>query len=107
MSHDPPVARRHVEILNRFGLHMRPADRFVRLAMKYQSEIRVIHEGNEFNGKSILDLTSVAAQLGTRLVVEARGPDAHAAVGALAELIAAHFYEDDDGNPLPEKELAP
>jgi len=107
MSHDPPVVRRYVEILNRFGLHMRPADRFVKLAVKYQSEIRVIHNGNEFNGKSILDLTSVAAERGTRLVLEARGPDAAAAVEALADLVAARFYEDDEGNPQPEKELAP
>src|SRR6185312_13242193 len=55
MSHDPPVVRRPIEILNSLGLHMRPADKFVKLALRYQSEIRVIHNGHEFNGKSILD----------------------------------------------------
>ena len=43
MSHDPPVVRRQVEITNALGLHMRPADKFVRLALQFQSEIRVIH----------------------------------------------------------------
>jgi phosphocarrier protein HPr len=105
MSHDPPVVRRQVEILNSLGLHMRPADKFVKLALRYQSEIRVFHNGNEFNGKSILDLTSVAAECGTRLELEARGPDAEVAVEALAALVAARFHEDDDGNP--EKEPAP
>jgi phosphocarrier protein HPr len=105
MSHDPPVVRRQVEILNSLGLHLRPADKFVRLALRYQSEIRVFHNGNEFNGKSILDLTSVAALRGTRLELEARGSDAEAAVEALAALVAARFYEDGEGNP--DKELAP
>jgi len=105
MSHDSSIVRQKVEILNRLGLHMRPADRFVKLALQYQSEIRVIHNGNEFNGKSILDLTSLAAECGARLVLEARGSDAAAAVMALADLIAARFYEDVEGNP--EKEPVP
>jgi phosphocarrier protein HPr len=105
MSHDPPVVRRQVEILNSLGLHMRPADKFVKLAQRYRSEIRVIHNGNEFNGKSILDLTSVAAECGTRLELEARGPDASEAIAALAELVAARFHEDDEG--LRDKEPVP
>jgi len=104
MSQDPPVVRRPVEILNSLGLHMRPADKFVKLALRYQSEIRVFHNGNEFNGKSILDLTSVAAECGTRLEIEARGSDAAEAIEALADLVAARFYEDDEGHPG--KELA-
>src|SRR6476469_1819300 len=101
MSHDPPVARREVEILNTLGLHMRPADKFVKLALRYRSEIRVFHNGHEFNGKSILDLTSLAAERGTRLELEARGADAEAAAEALAALIAARFHEDDES--MPEK----
>lgn len=92
------VARRQVEITNALGLHLRPADKFVRLAHRFQSEIRVYHQGCEFNGKSILDLTSLAAECGTRLDLEARGPDAEEAVNALADLVAARFYEDDEGN---------
>jgi phosphocarrier protein len=104
MSEDQPVACRQVEILNSLGLHMRPADKFVKLATQYQAEIRIIHNGNEFNGKSILDLTSVAAERGTRLVLEARGCDAAEAIAALADLVTARFHEDDEGNP---KEPAP
>ena len=96
MSHDPPGIRRQVEILNSLGLHMRPADRFVKLALQFQSEIRVTHNGNVYNGKSILDLTSVGAECGTVLELEARGPDAAAAIDALAELVAARFHEDDE-----------
>lgn len=103
MSHDLPVVRRQVEIVNRLGLHMRPAEKFVRLALQYQAEVRVVHNGNEYNGKSILDLTSLAAECGTRLEVEARGADAEAAVEALVGLVSARFHENDDG----EEELAP
>jgi len=100
MSHDTTVAHRPVEITNHLGLHMRPALKFVELALQFQSEIRVHHNGNEFNGKSILDLTTLAAECGTRLELEARGPDALAAVEALARLVSARFYEDENGDPV-------
>lgn len=97
MSQDPQVARRQVEITNPLGLHLRPADKFVRLASQFQSEIRVDHQGHQINGKSILDLTTLAAECGTLLELEARGPDAEAAVAALAELVLARFHEDAEG----------
>jgi phosphocarrier protein HPr len=97
MSQDPRIARRRVDILNALGLHLRPADKFVRLALQFQSDIRVFYNGQEINGRSILDLTTLAAEQGARLELEARGPDAEAAVAALADLVAAKFYEDDDG----------
>jgi phosphocarrier protein len=98
MSQDPnQVARRQVEIINALGLHLRPADKFVRLAHQFQSEIRVSHDGKLINGKSILDLTTLAAECGTILELEARGPDAEAAVDALAGLVLARFYETEEG----------
>jgi phosphotransferase system HPr (HPr) family protein len=97
MTQDMTVCRRQVEVTNSLGLHMRPANKFVELALRFQAEIRVHHNGNEFNGKSILDLTSLAAERGTRLDVEARGPDAAQAIEALAELVKAQFYEDENG----------
>jgi phosphocarrier protein HPr len=98
MSHDPPVARREIEITNPLGLHMRPADKFVKLALTFESDIQVIHNGNEFNGKSILDLTTLAAECGTRLELVARGPDADSAVIALAELVSAQFHESEEAD---------
>ena len=94
MRHETAVARRQVEIMNRLGLHMRAASQFVCLARQFQSEIRVHCQGYECNGKSILDLTSLAAECGTRLDLEACGSDAVAAVEALAVLFKARFYED-------------
>lgn len=102
MIHEPTVVRRRVEILNGLGFHMRPATKFVKLALKFQADVRVIHNGARFNGKSVLDLTTLAAERGTHLEIEARGADAEAAVAALSELVDARFHEDDGGAPIGE-----
>lgn len=100
MSHEITVVRRQVEITNSLGLHLRPADKFVKLALRYQSDIRVHYNGSQYNGKSILDLTTLAAECGTRLDLEARGPDAVEALEALAGLVLARFYENDHGDSI-------
>jgi phosphotransferase system HPr (HPr) family protein len=97
MSHENTVAQRQVEITNFLGLHVRPAQKFVELASQFQAEIRVRYNGHEVDGKSILSLTTMAAECGTRLELEARGPDAMEALEALAGLISARFYEDENG----------
>jgi phosphocarrier protein len=97
MSQDSPVARRQVELTNSYGLHLGPAGKFVKLASRYQSDIRVIHNGAEINGKSILDLTLLAAECGTRLDLEARGPDAEEAIDALTKLVSSQFNDDGEG----------
>jgi phosphocarrier protein len=104
MSHDPSVARRQVEITNEFGLHLGPAAKFVKLASQFQSEIRVHHNGKQINGKSILDLTLLAAESGTRLDLEAQGSDAAAAIDALVRLVVSEFRE---GENEPDQEAAP
>jgi len=104
MSQEPPVARRQVEVQNALGLHLRPALKFVELALKYQAEVRVHYNGNDFNGKSILELTSIAAEFGSLLELEARGPDASEAVAALADLVLARFHETENGEPTDENQ---
>jgi phosphotransferase system HPr (HPr) family protein len=100
MSHDTTLAHRQIEITNSLGLHLRPAQKFVEMALRFQADIRIHYNGSEFNGKSILDLTTMAAECGTRLELQARGPDAMAAVEALAGLVSAQFYEDGNGVPI-------
>jgi phosphocarrier protein len=98
MSQSSLVATRQVEITNALGLHLRPADKFARLANSFAgTEIRVRHKGQEFNGKSILELAMLAAECGTQLELEARGPDAEAALDALVELVTSQFQEGSDG----------
>jgi phosphotransferase system HPr (HPr) family protein len=101
MTQEPRVARRQVEITNPLGLHLRPADKFVKLANSYaETEVRVRCQGQEFNGKSILELTLLAAECGTILELEARGPEADQAVEALAGLVLAKFHEGPDGSDI-------
>lgn len=85
---------RVVVVTNPNGLHARPADLFVRQAVKFQSEVAVVKGHVRANGKSILDLLTLAAEAGTSLSIEAEGPDAAEALEALAELLANDFAEE-------------
>lgn len=96
MENGPAMARRSVLIVNAKGLHMRPATKFVKLANGYRSDISVAANGMTVNGKSILDMTSLAAECGTTLELEARGDDADAALAALVDLVAGGFHMDED-----------
>jgi phosphocarrier protein HPr len=92
------VARRQVEVSNVLGLHLRVAEKFVRLANAFQSDVRVNGKGVVANGKSILSLLSLAAECGTMLALEAEGCDAEDAVSALADLISAQSHDSEDQN---------
>jgi len=96
MDDGHPTIRRSVNIVNAHGLHMRPSTRFVNLATSYQSEIRVHFRESTANGKSILDMTMLAAEHGSTLEIEAQGTDAEAAIDALALLVAAGFHMGDE-----------
>src|SRR5215213_6034951 len=96
MDDDRPIARREVRIVNAHGLHMRPSGKFVKLAGSFRSDVSVEHAGRTVDGKSILDMTSLAAECGSTLGLEARGPDAEQAVAALAELVEAGFHMGDE-----------
>ena len=85
-------ARCRVQIVNAYGLHVRPATRFVKQAQSFRSDVRVECQGTRVNGKSLLDMTGLAAECGTMLDLEAEGPDAGEALAALADLVAAGFH---------------
>ena len=98
MTDDHSAVRRQVEIVNPLGLHLRPADKFVRLASSFtDTDVQVHYKGQAYNGKSLLELTMLAAELGSLLEIEARGPAAAKAVDALADLVS-HFDEGPEFN---------
>ncbi|NUN51905.1 MAG: HPr family phosphocarrier protein [Planctomycetaceae bacterium] len=90
----PPIREVELELGNRHGLHLRPATRFAQEAMRWKSEVRVSADGTEVNGKSILMLTSLAAERGTRLRVRAEGEDAADCLAALEALVRSRFGEE-------------
>ncbi len=85
---------KEISIVNRLGLHARPAAMFVRVASRYRSEIWVAKEDEEVNGKSIMGLMMLAAGQGSKLRIRCEGPDADEAIEELEELINARFNED-------------
>jgi len=89
----PETVSREVVVGIEQGLHARPADLVAREARKWQSRIELVAERQRADGKSILDLLTLAAESGTRLVVEATGPDACEAVEAIGRLFDRNFTE--------------
>jgi phosphocarrier protein len=85
---------KEVPIVNRLGLHARPAAMFVRIASRYRSEIWVSKEGEEVNGKSIMGLMMLAAGQGSKLRIRCEGLDAERAMEELEALINAKFNEE-------------
>jgi phosphocarrier protein len=87
------MMERTVEIVNKNGLHARPAAEIVKLSSKFQCEITIVRDDLEVNGKSIMGVMMLAAEYGSNIVVRANGPDAEQAVIAIADLVAAKFGE--------------
>jgi len=87
------MVERTVQILNKNGLHARPAAEIVKIAAKYSSEITLARDGTEVNGKSIMGVMMLAAEYGSQLLLRADGTDAEDAVSAIAKLIESKFGE--------------
>ena len=85
---------KEITIVNRLGLHARPAAMFVRISSRYRAEVWVSKEGEEVNGKSIMGLMMLAAGQGSKLRIRCEGADADKAMDELEELIKAKFNED-------------
>ena len=85
---------KEITVINRLGLHARPAAMFVRIASRYRSEIWVEKEGEQINGKSIMGLMMLAAGQGSKLLIRCEGPDADRAMQDLEELINQRFNEE-------------
>ena len=83
-----------VMVVNQLGMHARAAAKFVHVANRFASRIRVSRQGREMDGKSIMGLLLLAAARGTTIVISADGPDQDEAVRALASLVSEGFGED-------------
>ena len=88
-----PRVERTVEIVNRAGMHARPAAEVVKLAGRFVADIRLEKDGLEVNGKSIMGVLMLAAERGSRLRISASGDDAEDAVTALSDLVGRGFGE--------------
>jgi len=85
------MTTRAVTIVNALGLHARAAARFVHAASTFTSQIRVAAGRRVMDGKSIMGLLLLAAAQGTEIQISADGPDEHAAVETLSDLVTRGF----------------
>jgi phosphocarrier protein len=86
---------RELVIVNRKGLHARATAKFVQCCEKFDAEITVSKDGETVGGSSIMGILTLGAGMGSKIVVSATGPDAEAALNALAELVANRFGEEE------------
>ena len=84
-------------VTNALGLHARAAARFVHLAARFESQIRVGRGAKVMDGKSIMGILLLAAARGTTITISADGADEDAAVQALVELVESGFGESMPG----------
>ncbi|MEO6778359.1 MAG: HPr family phosphocarrier protein [Gemmatimonadaceae bacterium] len=87
------MAERTVTIVNKLGVHARPAAEIVKTAGRFASNVTIVRDDLEVNGKSIMGVMMLAAECGSQIVLRATGPDADAAIDALALLVSAKFGE--------------
>jgi len=83
-----------VTIVNKYGLHARPAAEFVKLANRFAAEVFIRKDDVEVSGKSIMGVMMLAAECGSRVNIRAHGDDAADAVSALSELVRNRFGEE-------------
>ena len=88
------TVERQVKILNKFGIHARPAALFVKTVSQFQSDVQLEKDGMIASAKSIMGLLTLEGHQGAVLKITATGVDAQEAVTAIEELVKNKFYED-------------
>ena len=88
------MTSRTVTVVNQLGMHARAAAKFVHLATRFESRVRVARDGREMDGKSIMGILLLAAARGVALTISADGTDETAAVEALVQLVESGFGEE-------------
>ena len=82
-----------ISIRNKLGLHARAAVKFVNLSNRFVASVKIVKDGNEIDGKSILGILTLAATQGSEITLLVSGKDEEAALKALADLINNKFDE--------------
>lgn len=91
----PTTMRREVEILNELGLHARPAAEFVRAVQKFKCVITIKKGEVQFSAASILEVLTANLDCGSKMTIEAIGPDAAQALDRLEQLMV-EFREQEE-----------
>lgn len=87
------MLKKKITIKNKLGMHARAAVKFVNMANRFSSSVRIEKDGDEIDGKSILGILTLAAVQGTEIVLKVSGKDEDRALTALVDLIDNRFNE--------------
>jgi phosphocarrier protein len=87
------IAQRQLVVLNKLGIHARPAALFVKVANRFSCSVMVVKDGEKINGKSIMGLMMLAAGPGSKLLVTCEGEDCHEALDEIEALVKRKFDE--------------
>ncbi|MFO7979254.1 MAG: HPr family phosphocarrier protein [Candidatus Aminicenantes bacterium] len=87
------MIKKKVKIKNKLGLHARAAVKFVNLANRFASSIKIVKDSNEVDGKSVLGILTLAAVQGSEIQLKISGKDEKMAFKALNDLIDDKFHE--------------
>ena len=87
------MPEREAKIVNKLGIHARPAAEIVKTAGRFKSNITIVRDDLEVNAKSIMGVMMLAAEFGSTIILRATGDDAEAALDALTAVIANKFGE--------------
>jgi len=87
------MREKRITIKNKLGLHARAAVKFVNLANRFGASVKIVKDGNEIDGKSILGILTLAAIQGSEIVLLVSGQDEDSALKALTDLINNRFDE--------------
>lgn len=82
-----------IAIVNKIGLHARPAALLVKTAAAFKSDVALVKDGKTFNAKSILAIMGAGVKAGETVAVRAEGPDENEALETVAALIKSGFNE--------------
>lgn len=88
------MVERELEVLNRAGLHTRPAASLVKLTSSFKSDVFLVKDGFEINAKSIIGVMTLTAEQGSKLTAKISGEDENEAMAALEQLFLSKFDED-------------
>ncbi len=89
------MIERIVRIENKLGLHARPASLFVKNASRFESDIKLIKDGIEVNGKSIMGVMMLAAEMGSEITIKIDGADEEKAMKTLVKLVKVEKFDEE------------
>jgi phosphocarrier protein HPr len=87
------MIEKKIKIVNKAGMHTRPAATIVKMASKYKSDFFITKDGLHINGKSIIGVMTLAAEMGSEITLSFDGPDEEAAAAEITDYFSRGFDE--------------